>query len=216
MWRELREQTTPPRELATGLAIGVFIANLPIYGLQTLLGLYTARRLHLNPLSVVAGTHVSTPPVGPLLIAAAIGTGHLVMHGTWLTMAAWPTSFTQWAHLLGSLMVEWTVGSLIVGAALATAVFFVSDALLRLVAVERREVRQRADRQSCLSPRPVLRERPGEGSAKLTSVAARVPSRNKAVTPTLPPRDLRDIWSTGRGENSTINQRDLVNELISR
>ncbi len=137
MWRELREQSTAPRELATGLAIGVFIANLPLYGLQTLLGLYTAKKLHLNPLSVVAGTHVSTPPVGPLLIAGGIGVGHLVLHGRWLAVPLWPESLKQWVHLVGSLMVEWTVGSLIVGAILSTAVFFVASALFRLVAVER-------------------------------------------------------------------------------
>jgi len=137
MWRELREQQTAPRELATGLAVGVFIANLPLYGLQTLIGLYTARKLHLNPLAVVAGTHVSTLPFGPLLIALAVGVGNVVIHGTWLSMAAWPTDFHQWIHLLGSFMVQWAVGSLIVGAALGTAVFFVSEALLRMVAVER-------------------------------------------------------------------------------
>ena len=96
-----------------------------------------ARRLHLNPLSVVAGTHVSTPPVGPLLIASGVGVGHLIIHGRWISIAAWPTSFHQWIHLLASLMVEWTVGSLVVGLVLGTMVFFAASALLKMVAVER-------------------------------------------------------------------------------
>lgn len=137
MWRELREQSTAPREMAMGLALGVFIANLPIYGLQTLFSLYTARRLHLNPLTVVAASHISTPPFGPLLIALGVGVGHFILHGHWLTVAAWPESFNEWIHLLGKLMLEWTVGSFVVGAALGTMVFFAASALLKKVAVER-------------------------------------------------------------------------------
>jgi glycosyltransferase involved in cell wall biosynthesis len=136
-WRELREQPDGPHELATGLAVGVFIANLPVYGFQTLLSLYTARRLHLNPLVVVAGSHISTPPVGPLLIALAVGVGHVVLHGTWLRIPEWPGSFHEWLHLLGKLLAEWSVGSVIVGLLLGVLVFFVSHALLRLVAIER-------------------------------------------------------------------------------
>src|SRR5439155_8368432 len=74
--RDLREQRLGAHETATGVAVGVFIGNLPLFGLQTILSLYTARRLHLHPLAVVAGSHISTPPFGPVLIAAAVGVGH--------------------------------------------------------------------------------------------------------------------------------------------
>src|SRR6185436_8091079 len=78
-WRDLREQRIGPREMASGVALGVFIGNLPLYGVHTLLSLYAARRLHLNPWSVVVGSHVSTPPAGPVLIATAIGVGNWIL-----------------------------------------------------------------------------------------------------------------------------------------
>ncbi|HYO09089.1 MAG TPA: DUF2062 domain-containing protein [Tepidisphaeraceae bacterium] len=136
-WRELRTQAIGPREMATGVALGVFIGNLPIYGVQTLLSLYAARRLHLNPLSVVVGSHVSTPPVGPLLIATAIGVGHFLLHGQWLRLPAWQQTWRDWLRLSGSLLLEWSVGAVLVGGTLALIAFFVSTALLRRVAVEK-------------------------------------------------------------------------------
>jgi uncharacterized protein (DUF2062 family) len=136
-WRELRAQTIGPREMATGVALGVFIGNLPVFGVQTLLSLYAARRLHLNPLAVVLGSHVSTPPVGPLLIAAAIGTGHWLLHGRWLRMPDWHQTWGDWLRLTGSLLVEWSLGAVVVGLVLSLIAFFVSTALLRRVAVSR-------------------------------------------------------------------------------
>jgi uncharacterized protein (DUF2062 family) len=137
-WRELREQPTGPQEMATGLAVGVFIGNLPTYGLHTVLSLYAARRLHLNPLSVVAGSHVSTPPIGPVLIAAAIGVGHWLLHGSWLRMPEWQQTWRGWLRLSGSLLAEWSLGALVVGIALAAVAFLISNILLRYVAVARR------------------------------------------------------------------------------
>src|SRR5438132_1578934 len=81
-WRAVRDDPAQRSRFAAGLAVGVFIANLPLYGAQTLLSLYAARRLRLNPLTVVVGSHFSTPPIGPLLVAAAIALGHLLTHGT--------------------------------------------------------------------------------------------------------------------------------------
>jgi len=133
-WRQLRNEETGANEMATGLAVGVFIANLPLYGVQTLLSLYAARRLRLHPLSVVAGSHLSTPPIGPVLIALAIGVGHWLLHGQWLEMPRWESTWRGWAHLFGRLMLEWSLGAVLVGAVTAAAAFVISHALLRYVA----------------------------------------------------------------------------------
>jgi uncharacterized protein (DUF2062 family) len=133
-WREVRHDENGPREFSAGLAVGVFIANLPLYGVQTLLSLYAARRLRLHPLSVVAGSHLSTPPIGPVLVALAIGVGHFLLHGEWLAMPNWELSCRGWIELAGKLIVDWSIGSVVVGAALAAATFLVSHALLRYVA----------------------------------------------------------------------------------
>jgi uncharacterized protein (DUF2062 family) len=133
-WRQLRQAETGAHEMASGLAVGVFIANLPLYGVQTLLSLFAARQLRLHPLSVVAGSHLSTPPIGPMLIALAIGVGHFLLHGNWLEMPQWESTWSGWLQLFGRLMLEWSVGSLVVGAALAAATFVLAHALLRYLA----------------------------------------------------------------------------------
>ena len=139
LWRDVREQQLGASETATGVAVGVFIGNLPIFGLQTLLSLYTARRLHLHPLPVVAGSHVSTPPLGPILIALAIGVGHWLLHGTWIGMPRWHATWQEWTRLIGNLLLEWSVGSILVGMVLAAAAFVVSRVLLSYLAVPARD-----------------------------------------------------------------------------
>ncbi|MEA2709073.1 MAG: hypothetical protein QOF78_1674 [Phycisphaerales bacterium] len=133
-WQQLRREETAAHEMATGFAVGVFIANLPLYGVQTLLSLYAARRLRLHPLSVVAGSHISTPPIGAVLIALAIGVGHWLLHGKWLEMPQWEATWSGWAQLAGTLMLEWTIGGLLIGTVMASVAFFLSHALLRYLA----------------------------------------------------------------------------------
>lgn len=125
-WRELRGGGVDPNELAAALAVGVFVANLPIYGLQTALCLYLARRLHLNPLAVVAGCQVSTPPLGAVLIAGAIVVGHVVLHGA---LPVWPnfaSAHAIWHALAWPVLLDWAVGGVIVGFVLAAVVFAIA------------------------------------------------------------------------------------------
>lgn len=132
-WREMRQDPRERSRFAAGFAVGVFIANLPLYGVQTLLSLYAARRLRLNPLPVVAGSHLSTPPVGPLLVAAAIALGHWVTHGRLPALRAHDPSKIGYLGLVRSVLLEWIIGGVICGAILAGAAFFIIAALLRLL-----------------------------------------------------------------------------------
>jgi uncharacterized protein (DUF2062 family) len=132
-WRALRDDPRERSRFAAGLAVGVFIANLPLYGLQTLLSLYAARRLRLSPVAVVTGSHLSIPPIGPALIAAAIALGHWVMHGDLPALHAYDPGKIGYVALLRSVLLEWTLGALICGTVLAAAAFLVTTALLRLV-----------------------------------------------------------------------------------
>ena len=133
-WRQLRQAETGAQEMASGLAVGVFIANLPLYGVQTLLSLFAARKLRLHPLCVVAGSHLSTPPIGPLLIALAIGVGHFLLHGNWIDMPRSESTWSGWLQFFGRLMLEWSVGSIVVGGVLALATFVLAHAMLRHLA----------------------------------------------------------------------------------
>ncbi len=131
-WRQMRRDRVSREAFAAGLAVGAFIGNLPTYGLHAVLGLYAARRLHLHPFAVVVGTQISTPPFGPLLNAGAIAVGHLLLHGGLPNRASYDVRGAGFVEVFRRAMLEWAIGSPIVGFACAIAVFIVSNRLLRL------------------------------------------------------------------------------------
>jgi uncharacterized protein (DUF2062 family) len=133
-WPQLRYDHTSRSMFATGLAAGVFVANLPLYGAQTALCLYLARRLHLHPVSVIAGCQISTPPVCFALIAAAVYLGHLMLFGSPPTLGA-PWSISALVHAAPHLALAWTAGSIVVGALLAAATFFAALWSFRLLPI---------------------------------------------------------------------------------
>lgn len=134
--RQLREDDVGRANAAAGLAMGAFIANLPAYGFQTALSLYAARRLHLHPLSVVAGSHLSTPPLGPVLVAAAITIGHLLLHAELPTLASYDVRVTGPWPLLRTCFLEWTLGAIVMGLFSAWVTYLSARWLFRLAARE--------------------------------------------------------------------------------
>jgi 1-acyl-sn-glycerol-3-phosphate acyltransferase len=132
-WHQMRGDSTCRRRFAAGLAVGVFVANLPLYGMQTIVSLFLARRLRLHPLSVVAGSNVSIPPVAPLLIAGGIVTGHLVLHGSWLSPQGFNLSRAGVAGVVLPLLGDWIVGGIVLGAILAGITFLIATFALRVV-----------------------------------------------------------------------------------
>ena len=135
-WRalhDLRRLPSARNEFAAGLAIGVFIACLPAYGFQSLLSLFAARRLKLHPLSVLTGSHLSTPPLSPLLIIASLMLGHLLLHGSMPADDYWHAAKTisLTPAIVRSLLLEWIVGGLALGIALALLTYPLAYAMLR-------------------------------------------------------------------------------------
>jgi glycosyltransferase involved in cell wall biosynthesis/uncharacterized protein (DUF2062 family) len=139
--RQLRQDDAGRANAAAGLAVGAFIANLPAYGLQTALSLYAARRLHLHPLSVVIGSHLSTPPVGPVLVACAVTIGHLVLHAELPSVASYDVRVVGVLPLLRACFLEWTIGGMVMGLFSAWVTYLAARWLFRLAA---REPQQRA------------------------------------------------------------------------
>jgi uncharacterized protein (DUF2062 family) len=128
-WRDLQCDPKEHSRFATAFAVGVFIANLPLYGVQTLLSLFVAKRFRLSPVPLIAGSSISTPPLGPLLIAAAIAIGHCCVHGSWPQIKNFDPRTVGYLALVKSLLLEWTIGGIICGTVLAIA----SYGLLRLL-----------------------------------------------------------------------------------
>jgi uncharacterized protein (DUF2062 family) len=130
-WRQIREGHVARSEISAGLAVGVFIANLPLVGFQSVLSLYTARRFHLHPLSVLLGSHVSTPPVGPLIWMAGITLGHLLFSGSLPVMAEFDPWRLGWSRVVGPLLLEWLVGGVVLGFFMAVSTFVLANYLMR-------------------------------------------------------------------------------------
>ena len=133
-WRQVKRDRVSREAFAAGLAVGAFIGNLPTYGVHAFIGLYAARRLHLHPLAVVAGSHISTPPLGPLLNAAAIALGHLILRGSLPRSGDFDFRNEGFLAILRRMLLEWVIGSPIIGFVCAVLVFIVSNRMLRLAA----------------------------------------------------------------------------------
>ena len=137
-WRQIRRDEVGRTELSTALAVGAFIANLPLYGIQTLVGIYAAKKLHLHPLAVVLGSQLSMPPLGPLLVLGGICVGHIVLHGKLPTpefynlRAVMHLDFEAFHILFRKMFLEWLLGGLILGEALAAATFAVASLIFKL------------------------------------------------------------------------------------
>jgi glycosyltransferase involved in cell wall biosynthesis len=133
-WRAVRNDALSRTRFAAGFATGVFIGNLPLYGVQTLVCLFIARRLKLHPISVVAGSNIAFPPVAPFLIAGAITVGHLLLHGSWPLVADYTIAHFGIAGFLWPVLLDWIVGGIVLGAVLAAISFVGLDFILHAAA----------------------------------------------------------------------------------
>lgn len=131
--RQLKRDEAGRTMFAAGLALGVFIANTPVYGVQTLVALYASRRLHLHPVPVVLGSQASMPPFGVAMIVLAIYVGHELLHGQAPAMPPSPVTLTSLAAMAPSLLLAWIVGSVIVGLVLGVLTFVISSLCFKLL-----------------------------------------------------------------------------------
>lgn len=138
-WKQVKDPSVGKGELSLAMGLGVFIANLPVYPMQSVLALYVAHRLHLHPAVVFAGSTVSTPPVGLGLIASAIVVGHFVLTGQWPSMEAFDPEKIGWMALVGRALIEWIIGSMIVGVVTAILAFGVTYLVVTAVRKRRPE-----------------------------------------------------------------------------
>lgn len=138
--RAARRDRVSQMSVAAGLGVGAFVANLPVYPLQTVLAIYLAKRLHLHPVSTVFGSQLATPPIGLGLIFAAIYLGHLVLTGR---PPAWSDfhhlgslHFAEVRHLMHEYFLSWWIGGVTLGTVIGIATFALGIFVLKLVPVQ--------------------------------------------------------------------------------
>lgn len=79
---KLLKMNSSPREIALGVAIGVFIAILPVYGLHTVMVVAAALLVkRANKIALLLGTNVSTTLTLPFITWAGYETGKFILGG---------------------------------------------------------------------------------------------------------------------------------------
>jgi uncharacterized protein (DUF2062 family) len=131
-------EATDRHRLGMAIALGIFVGTTPLYGAHAWIAIGLAVLLRWNKIAAVAGTHISVPFVAPFLVAACVQVGHLILHGTWLPLSVAEIR----ASGAGPLFLQWAVGCVPVGLALAATgygltrlAFVVRDRRARRIAV---------------------------------------------------------------------------------
>ncbi len=114
----IKLNTTPP-EIALGVAIGVFIAVMPLYGFHTLLVIVCAVLIpKANKIAMLLGTNISLPPTVPFITWAGYEIGRSVLRRGYP-----PLRWSFFSHLslqtIRELYYPLFLGSVILGAACA-------------------------------------------------------------------------------------------------
>lgn len=132
IWTELRAGGASRFELAAGIAVGVFIGNTPFFFLHTVISLYVARRLHLNPIAVIAGSKVSTPPMSFILTLADMWLGYVILFWKKPHIVDTNPFHGEFRSQALVLIPAWFIGATIIGAAMAALTFAFFSVFLRV------------------------------------------------------------------------------------
>ena len=125
-----------PNAMARGLAIGVFAGCLPLFGLQTIIGIVLATLFRGNKVLAAAATWISNPLTYlPLFVFNfKVGKSLLGWHDLSVTVIIekfqQPTASIAW-ELGPSLLFSLLIGCLVVGLLAALSTYFISLAILK-------------------------------------------------------------------------------------
>jgi len=104
------KQGVAPREIAFAVAIGTFIAFIPMVGVHTALAFLCAFVLRINPLIVLLGTQISNPLTFPIQLFVSAQAGNIILHGSLISMRF--ASDTDWVN---TYIIPLIMGSIVLG-----------------------------------------------------------------------------------------------------
>jgi len=102
-----------PHEIALGVALGVFIAIMPVYGLHTVLVLllfFLIRKVNL--IAMFIGTNISLPPTLPFITWAGYNIGRLILgkkypEMSWDTLGKFIIEVKNFIVSIPGLLIHW-------------------------------------------------------------------------------------------------------------
>jgi uncharacterized protein len=115
MWQRAKSERSSPREIAISVGIGVFSACTPFIGLHMWIAMGLAALLRLNRLWALLGSRATFFPLFAFVTFAELEVAHRLRAGTWLPLSP-SEAFARGPELL----VDWAVGTVLVGGTLAT------------------------------------------------------------------------------------------------
>jgi uncharacterized protein (DUF2062 family) len=114
-----------PHEISLGVAVGIFVAFIPLFGTHTLTAIALASLLRVNTLIVLLGTQISNPLTFPLQLLISAEVGSLLLNGRFLEMR-----FAGEISYLSHYIVPILLGSLVLGILFSGLSFFLVKGLL--------------------------------------------------------------------------------------
>jgi uncharacterized protein (DUF2062 family) len=114
-----------PHEISLGVAVGIFVAFIPLFGTHTLTAIALASLLRVNTLIVLLGTQISNPLTFPVQLLISAEVGSLLLNGRFLEMR-----FAGEISYLSHYIVPILLGSLVLGILFSGLSFFLVKGLL--------------------------------------------------------------------------------------
>jgi uncharacterized protein (DUF2062 family) len=146
-----------PREIALGLALGIFMGISPLFGFQLILAVFIAALLKWNKIAAAMGTLISNPLTTPFIYTFAYYVGNMAMRNPAKGRLVIPRDLETVVRMLEEaprLFLTLTVGTVLIGLPLAIAGYFLAHAAVlryrekikeKLVA-KRKELAQRREK----------------------------------------------------------------------
>jgi uncharacterized protein (DUF2062 family) len=126
LWHLAKNERATPREIGWAVAVGVFVGCTPAIGIHGGIAVASATILKLNRLWAFIGSRTSAFFILPLITYAEVEIAHHLRTGAWVTLDR--------KHVIDQakeLLLDWFIGTVPVGGALAATLGFVAYALAR-------------------------------------------------------------------------------------
>ena len=120
-----------PKELARGLAAGVFAGMFPLFGLQTIIGVAIAFRVKGNPLMAAGGTWISNPFTYLPIYAFNYKVGSLILRRSDAQPFTDAESLKAWLEAGADVTINLMFGSFVMGLLCGVVAYFAGLPLIR-------------------------------------------------------------------------------------
>lgn len=115
-----------PKEIASAIAIGIFIGCTPFIGAHTLLAIFIASILRLNTFAVIIGTQISNPISLPFQLFISAEIGSLILNGHFLHL-----KFSRDIDYFKHYIVPILMGSFFIGITISIMSYFLIKNFLK-------------------------------------------------------------------------------------